>query len=278
MPVTAEQLAGFIGLDLEKIEDENGLKDAFDGAFVRREHAHNDEKIISRGLGKVNDIARRKLGRLIKEAGLGIELDEERPLESIDAIGDALRGSIESIKTELAEAKKGAKTPKEVEDLKAQLDAIRKENEAFKGDAVKWQEAHDKLKNGIETEKREKAINDMYEGAYGSIEFRGDLPKAAIVGFKTMFREAYRPEVDADGVVKWVDKEGKIVMDGTKAQTFRSGDSIAKEWAEKEKLTGAAPAPVKKTITPTSAGMGGHAQTPAQAPQHARPGRRVMPV
>ena len=58
MPVKPEAVASYLGLDLEKIEDEKAMKAAFDAAFLRRDVAHEDRGIQDRVFGKINALAR----------------------------------------------------------------------------------------------------------------------------------------------------------------------------------------------------------------------------
>jgi hypothetical protein len=73
---------------------------------------------------------------------------------------------------------------------------------------------------------------------------RPDVSDFAIDGFELALRQQYKPDFYRRNAQRTLDKDGKIVMDPTKAQTFRSMSDIAKELAEKEKLIGGEVKPV----------------------------------
>lgn len=274
MPVTPEQAVQYIGLDLTKIEDENGLKEAFDGTFVRRDLAADDKDIANKIFGKTNDILRRKVLKAAKEFELEIDADIN-PGEGIELLANSLKERTAKLAKELELASKGAKSTKEVEELSNQLKALQSERDAAFSQAKDFETKYTELHTSLTQKEHQAKVDGAYKEALSGIEFNPELPKVAITGFEATFRSQYQPDWSEDGKLRWKDKDGNLVMDPAKAQTYRAGSDLAKAMAEQEKLIGKAKeAPVRKVITPTSTAMGGQqAQQPA-----GEGGRRVRPV
>jgi hypothetical protein len=274
MPVTAEQVAGYIGLDLTKIEDENALKEAFDGTFVRRDLAADDKDIAGRIFGKTNDILRRKVLKAAKEFELEIDADIN-PGDGIELLANSLKDRTSKLATELEQARKGAKSTKEVEEMAASLKALQAERDAAFKQAKEFEGKYTELHTSLTHREQQAKVDAAYKEAMAGLEFNPELPRVAVTGFEATFRSTYQPDWTEDGKLRWKDKDGQLVMDPAKAQTYRAGGDLAKAMAEQEKLLGKpAAAPVRKVITTTPAAMGGQAsQTPAPAA-----GRRVRPI
>jgi Skp family chaperone for outer membrane proteins len=274
MAIKPEELSAYVGLDLDSIEDVDALKAAFDGAFVRRDHAHDDEEVTRKVFGKVNSIGARKVGRLVEEFSLPIEVDPQKPFEAIDAIAPAMKERISKLTQDLDAAKKGGKGN---EELTKQLDALKAERDAAFAQAKDFEvfkTKYEDLTEQLTRKEQQDKLDAVYTDALSGVEFNPELPKVAVTGFNAIFRERYQP-VFTEAGVRWKDKDGKLVMDPLKSQVYRDGKSIAKELAEAEKLTGKPSAPVRKVITP--AAMGGQPEQQQQAPP---PGgvRRVRPL
>ncbi len=276
MPVDPASIASYIGVDPNTFEDDDAFKAHFDGTFVKRELAHTDKEIAGKAYGKLNGTLRGNLKGVAKELGIEGDFDTLDPTEGIKLLGKTFKEDRSKLVTDLEVAKKGGASSKDIEAIQESLKAKERELEAFKTQATEFQTKYNELDATVKGREAKAKEDAFYEEAFKGIKFREDLTPFAIDGFKTAVRSSYKPDF-YDGGVRVLDKEGKIVMDPTKAQTYRAPQDIVKEWAEKEKLIGTAPTAVRKTITTTAAGMGSNQpQQPASA-QGGRPGRRVMP-
>jgi len=279
MPIDPKAGLEYLGFDPEAFDDVDAFKTAADSIYVRRELAHTDKEIHGKALGKTNNLIRGNLKSVAKDFAIeGIDFDTLDPTEGVKLFGKAVKDNFSKLTGEVEALKKGGGSSKDIADLQAKLDSMAKENEAFKADASKWQTEATEIKGKWDQYETTKKVDAFYDDAFKGLKFREDLTPFAIDGFKTAVRQSYKPDF-YDGGVRVLDKEGKIVMDPAKAQTYRNPQDIVKEWAEKEKLIGAAAAPaVKLTRSTTAAGLG---VQPTQTTAPAQPGRRertVMPV
>jgi hypothetical protein len=184
------------------------------------------------------------------------------------------------MRTELEGAKKSTgKTPEQVAELTAKLEAAIKERDAFGAQAKEYEEKYTTLEGGLKQREAQAKIDGAFARAIEAIQFREDVNPYARKGFEAEIRSKYKVEFGDDGQAKVIGADGNIVMNKTKAQTFATLDEIAKQHAEEAKMIGGAPqagTPVRRTVSTTS-------MTPAQpaAPQNPavrRTGPPVMPV
>jgi hypothetical protein len=282
MPIKPEALTTFLDLNLEEFENEDALKAHFDQTFLRRDLAHTDKDVQTKVFGKVNGVLRNKLKGFGKAVGItDLEFDTLDPTEAIEAMQGKLADTVTTLRTELEGAKKGSgKTPKEVEELAAKLEAAIKERDAFGAQAKEYEEKYTTLESGLKQREAQAKIDAAFTRALESIPFREDVNPYARKGFEADLRSKYKVEFGDDGVSKVIGPDGSIVMNKTKAQTFATLDEIAKAHAEEAKMTGGAPqggTAVRKTVSTTSMAPAQHTtapQTPAVRPM----GPRVMPV
>ncbi len=277
MPIDPKDIAAYIGADPETFETPEAFKEHFDTTYLKRELAHTDKDVASKVFGKVNGTLRNNLKGAAKDLGIeGVDFEAVDPTEGIKALAKSVKDTHTKLAEDLAAAKKGGAPSKELEQLQASLDAKAREVEALRTNAKEWEGKYVELDTTIKTRESKAREDAFYDSALEGIQFRADVNKFAIDGFKLALRQQYKPDF-TDGTPKVLDKEGKIVMDPTKAQTFRSMSDIAKELAEKEKLIGGEVKPaIRKVISTTAAGMGG--MTTKTPPEGAVRGRRVMPV
>jgi hypothetical protein len=279
MPIKPEVLTTFLDLDLEKFENEDALKAHFDQTFIRRDMAQNDKEIAGKVFGKVNDLLRQKLGKAGKELGIEAAFLDMDPAEGIETISNTLKERTAQLSAEVEAAKKGGASSKDVEALKAQLETLQKERDAFGKQAKEYEEKYTTLEGGLKQREAQAKIDGAFARAIEAIQFREDVNPYARKGFEAEIRSKYKVEFGDDGQAKVIGPDGNIVMNKTKAQTFATLDEIAKQHAEEAKMIGGAPqggTPVRRTVSTTS-------MTPAQpaAPQTPavrRTGPPVMPV
>lgn len=277
MPIDPKDIAAYIGADPETFETPEAFKEHFDTTYLKRELAHTDKEVASKVFGKVNGTLRNNLKGAAKELGIdGVDFETVDPTEGIKALAKSVKDSHTKLMADLEAAKKGGASSKDIEAIQESLKAKEREVEALRGNAKEWETKYQELDTTIKTREAKAREEAFYDSALEGIQFRSDVNKYAIDGFKLALRQQYKPDF-SDGSPKVLDKDGKIVMDPTKAQTFRSIKDIAKELAEQEKLIGEVKAPpVRKVISTTAAGLGTPNQPPP-SPGGVR-GRRVMPV
>lgn len=279
MPIDPKEALGYLGIDPEAIETMDDFKANVDTTYVRREMAHVDKEITGKVFGKINGTLRNKLKGVGKELGVEANWDELDPTEGIDHLGRALKDSTTKLRTELEGAKKGGASTKEITEIKEKYEAQVRELDALRSNAKEWELKYTELDSTVKQREAKAKEDAFYNEAFSELKWNEGVSDFAKTGFASAFREAYKPDF-YEGGVRVMDKEGKIVMDPNKAQTFRSHKELAKEWAEKEKLIGGqAPAPaVRKVVSTTAAGLGVQpTETPANV-QGGRPTRRVMPL
>lgn len=276
MPIEATAVAEYIGVDLASFDDVEAFKEHFNGSFVKRDIAHADKEIAAKVYGKVNGTLRNNLKGVGKELEIeGIDFEALDPTEGVKALGKHLKELRAKEKVDMDAARKGGGTSKELEEIKGNYEAQKRELEALRPKLSEWETKYNELDGSVKQREAKAKEDAFYDEAFKGIKFREDLTPFAIDGFKTAVRSTYKPDF-FEGGVRVLDKDGKIVMDPAKAQTFRPAQDIVKEWAEKEKLIGTAAAPpVRKVVSTTSAALGTPTPTPAQ-PAAGRV-RRVMP-
>lgn len=282
MPIKPEVVTQYLGIDLEKFEDEAAFRADFDGTFIRKELAHDDGEVQNRVFGKANNVLRGKLKNTAKAIGiedLEVDWDKANPSDIIDVMKDKVSGSVASLRTELEAAKKGGsgKTTKEVEELQAKLDAAIKDRDAFGTQAKEFETKYNTLEGSIKQREAQARVDSVFERALESVKFREDVNAYARKGFEADMRAKYKPEFGEDGKgYKVIGPDGNPVLNPTKAQTYMTMEEIASRHAEEAKLTGGNPQggkPVNRVVTTMATSV----QQPAPQPER-KFGPRVMPV
>lgn len=277
MAIEPKLVLEYIGIDVDAIEDEAAMREAFDGVYVKRENAHTDKDIASKVFGKANGTIRTRLAKAGKELGIEHDWAGTDPTEGIDALAAALKSNVDKLTADLAAAKKGGASNKDVEELSEQLTKLKGENEAFKKDALDWQSKHDTLSQSVTAEKAAARENGAWSDGLKGLQFAEGVSDYAKKGFAAEMRSKYRLEFADDGAVKVLDKNGAIMMDKKKAQTFASlADLVAADAAE-AKLTGVAPQGGTKFRASVSKSGMATEQKEKEAGERPTPGRRVMP-
>jgi hypothetical protein len=163
------------------------------------------------------------------------------------------------------------------------MEDLKKEKEAFAAQALEFKSKYDELDTSVKSKAAKEREDAEWNKAYSALQFREDVSPLMKKGFDSEVREKYKLEFGDDGTRKVLGKDGQILMDKKRAQTFASLEDLLKAEAEAAKLIGGAPAggtPVRKTINTTAAGLSGQT-APQTAPRPsgpgARPQRTVMP-
>ena len=279
MPVKPEAVTAYLGLDLDKIEDEKAMKAAFDAAFLRRETAHEDRGIQDRVFGKINAIARQRLKSGAKSLGVDLgNVDEGDPIDLIPKFSESIQARIAEIAKERDELKANMGKGDNAEALAAlqkERDALMKERDAFGSSAKEWETKYLSLDSTWKKREEESKRNTFVESAISRVKFRDDVNEYTKKGFVGDFLGKYTLDLNGEKP-KVVDQSGQIVLDKHKAQTFASLEDLLSEAADAANLTVKSPqggTPVKKTIATVSAGV-----QRQQEPAHpgARRTREVM--
>ena len=260
MAVKPEAVANYLGLDLEKIEDEKAMKAAFDAAFLRRDVAHEDRGIQDRVFGKINAIARQRLKSGAKSLGIDIgNVDESDPVELIPKFSEGIQARITEITKERDDLKANVGKGDNSEALAAlqkERDALIKERDAFGNSAKEWEGKYQTLDGTWKKREEESKRSTFVEAAISRVKFREDVNEFTKKGFVGDFLSKHQLDLSGDKP-KVLDRAGQIVLDKHKAQTFASLEDLLSEAAEQAKLTVTAPqggTPVKKTIATMTAG------------------------
>jgi hypothetical protein len=278
MPVKPEAVADYLGLDLEKIEDEKAMKSAFDAAFVRRDNAHDDRGIQDRVFGKINAIARQRLRSGAKALGIDIgNIDESDPIELIPKLSEGIQGRLNDLTKERDELKANigkGDNGEAIAKLTQERDAIAKERDAFGTSAKEWETKYTGLDSTWKKREEETKRSTFIESAKSRVKFRDDVNDFTKKGFINDFFERHSLDISGDRP-KVLDASGNIVLDKAKAQTFASLEDLLAEAATTAKLTVTSPqggTQVRKTIS-TIGGQQQKAQEPT--PSGARRTREV---
>lgn len=278
MAVDSQALAAYIGLDLEALESEDLMKAEFDKTYLKRDLAHTDKGVSAKVFGSVNGILRTKLKAFASDNGLEIDIDAD-PVGIIESLRASIKERVDGIAAELAQAKKGGKaTPAEVEALQKELEAAKRDKEAFAANAKEWEGKFNDLDSTVKTKAAKEREDGEWSKALSAVQFRDDVNQLTRRGFESEVRGKYKLDFSEDGMVKVLGADGHLLMDRAKAQTYASLGELLKADATEAKLTGGAPqggAPVRKTITTTAAGLGGQPANPAQRADTGRPQRQV---
>ena len=253
MPVKPEAVAAYLGLDLDKIEDEKAMKSAFDAEFVRRNIAHDDQTVRDRVFGKINAIARQRLKAGAKTIGVDLgNIDESDPVDLIAKFNESVSAKIGDIAKERDTFKEAAEKGggDALAKLTQERDALAKERDAFGAQAKEYEKKYADLNSNWTKKQEEAKRSSVVDAAKSRVKFREDVNDFTKKGFINDFFERHSLDLSGDQP-KVLDASGAIVMDKTKAQTFASLEDLLSEAADAAKLTAKAPqagAPARKTI------------------------------
>lgn len=280
MPIKPEAVIGYLGVDLEKFENEDAFKAHFDSTFIRKEIAHDDGEVQNRVFGKTNNVLRGKLKNTVKAIGIEdieVDWDKANPAEIIDVLKDKVSGSVTALRTELEAAKKSTsgKSTKDIEELQQKLDAAIRERDAFGAQAKDFESKYSTLEGSIKQREAQAKIDGVFERAMDAVKFRDDVNAYARKGFEADMRSKYKLEFGEDGKAKVIGPDGNPIMNPSKAQTYMTMEEIMSRHAEEAKLTGGNPqggTPVKRVVTTMATSVS------AAAPEHRKFGARIMPA
>lgn len=272
MPLAEKDALEVLGFaDLSKFDDADSFKEAVEKDWVKKSTAGNDKEVRDQVLGKVNRVARKRLGELASELGVELDaaiLDSGDPVDIVPLITKGAKGKFGDIEElrKKAESALPADTIKVWED---KLGEAEKKVKTFQSAATDWQKKHDDLLQTVQTKERTSKIEAVWKEALGGVQFHQGVDDLKRKGFVADLKDRFRIEMDENGNPYTADTAGQPVKHPKKASELWSLAEIVKEEAKKNKLTADSPHAGKVVDTkPRTIAFG--QQPPAQDPDKGR--------
>jgi hypothetical protein len=272
MPIDPKEALEYLGINPEEVESLDAYKETFSKTYIKKEAAHLDDEVTGKIFGRVNGSLRSTLKTTGKELGIEAEWDKIDPKEGIQILAQ----NAAQIRAELAEAKKGKASSKEVEELSTRYAEAKKLQDELKEQLTTWESKYTNLEQSVKQREVQAKVEAQWDRAFDGVKWNEGVNKYAQEGFKAAVKGRYTIEFDEDGQPYAADAQSKKrIPNPNKAHDFLGLDDLVKQFAEQEKLTGGNPqggTAIKKTFTT----LGGATQ---QQPQtETKPVRRVMPA
>jgi hypothetical protein len=279
MPIDPKEALGYLGIDPEAVENLDAFKAHVSTTYVPRAEAHKDADVVRAIVGRDKGSLRTKLKTVGKELGVDAKWDEVEPADGIDLIAAQAKARVAEMSSALEEAKKGGKTPKEMEELRTQYDRIKGEYEQRGSIIEQLQTEFTGFKQSVEKEKYDWQINQHWNNHLAKITPNADVDPLKKRGFEALLRDRVKLDIDPEskGVIALDATTGKQFINPNKMHTSFTVDEVFKQIATEAGIVGGNPQGGKR-VGATSTLLGQvQRQEPARA-QPQRTGRRVMPA
>lgn len=249
--VKLEDVLKYTGIELGEDATQETFKAAFDGVFVKKENAVNDEEIQKAVIGKSTREYATEIKRTIKESGLELTEDEAKlPVSDLLRLIPAKKDEVYTSKIQELE-KKAGKPSEALEALQSkynQLESKLTDVDNLKNDlASKLTEKDKEFETFQKTFKLNEATKDIWGKVNSGISKQAkELEK---VGFVAKMNETYK--IDLDGDTPVILKDGHRIPDPTKHGEFLNPVDVIKKEAEELGLWAVTdPNKVKPVSTP----------------------------
>jgi hypothetical protein len=196
MPIKPEEALEIVGLNPADFEDGDAFRDAVEKKFVSRDIAHKDKEVNARVLGKFNEVLKRKVGKVGKEAGIELP-DDTDPIDLIDQLVPAFTGLKSQAEEWKTKAEKGI-GEEVVNEWKGKLTKAEQESRAFQAQAKEWSEKYENLNTEIVTTKRKNVLDTEWSKAIGGVQFSSSVDDLRKEGFLAKVRSKYVVDLDDD--------------------------------------------------------------------------------
>lgn len=275
MAVDPKEALGVLGYDPDTFDTVDDFKAKVEEEWVKAAEAHLNPEINKRAFGKANGSMVAKAKQYAKQMGLDADIKTDVASEAWETVMVAAEGKFKTFEDQIKEASKVKGNSKEVEELTRQYTELQNK---YKGTEDLYKTAvqkYDELENGIKSEKMQAKIDSIYAKAEEGIKFKDGISKFELDGFRSYMRKNFPVKFDDEGTAYVTDADGNRIKDPKKAAAYVDLPTLYKDYAEKEKLTGAPQGgkPVNRTLPMSTP------QTPQQVPLQggARQARQVMP-
>lgn len=279
MPIKPEDALEILGFtDLSKFEDTDTFKEAVEKDWVKKASAASDPDVQQQVMSTKYRVGRKRLGDLAKT--LGVDVDDELLksgdlLDIIPKVNEAVKPVLEDLNGWKAKAEK-AVPDDVVKEWQGKLKTAEKERDAFKGQAVEWQEKYNGLDTEVKTSKRKGIVDGEWNAALGGIQFHQGVDDLKRKGFVAAMKEKYRIDIDDEFKPRMVDASGNPVKHPKKAGEMLGLAEAIKQEAATMKLLGENPHG-GKPVTPAAAGQRTPSFTPQAPTPPPAPQRRIAP-
>ena len=230
--VKLEDVLKYTGIELGEEATPETFKAAFDGVFVKKENAANDEEIQKAVIGKSTREYATEIKRTIKESGLELTEEEAKlPVNELLRLIPAKKDEVYTSKIEELE-KKAGKPSEALEALQNkynQLESKFTDVDSLRNDlATKLTEKDKEFETFQTTFKLKEAQKDIWGKINSGISKQAkELEK---VGFVAKMNETYKIDLDGDSPV--ILKDGHRIPDPNKHGEFLTPVDVIKKEAE----------------------------------------------
>ncbi len=223
MPVSQEEILKVIGFeDVEKFENVDAFKSAYDQRFIAKDRILDDEKLVNEITGRQLGAIETQVKRTFKEAGVAFDDSELKGKKLTDiaelATKKLVGGFQEQINT-LKTAKGGDEVLiKEVESWKSKFEKLKDESSSFKELNEKLSQENEKLANGFQEKEKSWMINQQVKELFGGVKYKtAGIPDAAqkLVrsGFENKVKETFKFDLDESNKLVVLNADGSKVED-----------------------------------------------------------------
>lgn len=285
MPIESKEVLEYLNIEgVDKVED---FKAKFESTYINRNAIKEDKELLGTLFGKTANAARTAIVRELKREGIEFEEGEVKKFkdnsiemeefftQGINKVKSFYQNQLEEVKKnsgkpseELEKAwnEKLAKKEGEVRDLKALLDASKKEWEH------KETEFNGQLKN-IKLDTRKADLERDFKWSTEADELKKE-------GFKSVMSKKYKLDLDENGTLEIFNTKGERIPNPKKNGTFKTPLEVfeeeglaAKVWAANPVAGKAAPRPAMQHIESPAFPTNGRVRTAHPAAVSAAEGR-----
>lgn len=234
--IKLEDVLKYTGIELGEDATPETFKSAFDGVFVKKENALNDEEIKSAIMGESTRKYATEIKRTFKESGLELSEDEAKlPVNELLRLIPAKKDEVYTSKITELESKIG-KPSEALEALQGkytQLESkfgdVDKMREELAGKLTEKDKEFETFKTGFKLNEAKKDIWNKVTSSFS--DTASDLEKR---GFVAAINDTYTIDLDGDAPV--ILKDGHRIADPNKHGEFLNPVDVIKHEAEKAKI------------------------------------------
>lgn len=216
-------------LGVEDAKDLDSFKKGFQGKYITRAEANDDDEIKSKITGKITGSITTLAKRLF---GLSSEEINGKKWEEIVELGKAKQDSlIEELKS-----KQGQSSDETVKDLQAKLEKATARLQEYKDNNSLLQKTLEDTKSDYEGRFKAEKINNILSTEKSKVQtkLKSDLSKAEQHYLDSLIKESIKIDFDDQNEVLVLNSEGKRLANPNKAGAFLTLSEAIESIADKE--------------------------------------------
>lgn len=238
MPIEFKDVAQYLGIDSEKIENFDQFKESFDKEFVRSSAIDESNPFVKSIVGKKVGSLETDLKRLSSQFGADWNSDEFKDKtisERMKMTADKIVSDHNSIFEEYKKTNGGDKE-EVIKEWSKKYEKLKAEKSDLEGLLNTTKSGFETFKSEVENEKKNYKISIEKEGALKDFKWKTGTNDFTKKGFMSELEGKFKLDLSTEGKLIVTDREGKQIPNPKVAGTFMSWNEVVESEAKKAEL------------------------------------------